>query len=214
MTDFHSNYKRQLVTAAEELFPAADTRPRRKPSRSHRVPLLAAVVFAVLLGAAAALAATGVIGFGAPVKASHPLAREPPSVTAGVGIPVVGANGNPASVQPLAISVPDPGGGLPWGMRIVRTTRGLLCLQIGRLLDGRLGVIGQDGQFGDDGLFHELPASALNPDTCITPSVWTMLSDAGLPAAELCRARLRHVYPHGCIPGYPPRRRAPPATSG
>ncbi|MGD1057426.1 MAG: hypothetical protein ABR992_08440 [Solirubrobacteraceae bacterium] len=206
MSDFHSNYRRQLATAAGELFPAPDARPRRKPNRSQHVPLLTAIVFAVLLGAAAALAATGVIGFGAPVKASHPLAQEPPSVTAGVGIPVVGANGNPASVQPLAISVPDPGGGLPWGMRIVRTTRGLLCLQIGRLLDGRLGVIGQDGQFGDDGLFHELPASVLNPDTCITPSVWTMLSDAGLPAAGALPSPITPCLP----PWLHPRVSTPP----
>jgi hypothetical protein len=183
MSDFHSNYKRQLVAAAGELFTAPDTRSWRKPSRSHRLPLLAVIVLAVLVAATAALAATGVIGFGAPVKASRARGQEAPSVTAGVGIPVLGANGSPASVQPLAISVPDPGGGLPWGMRIVRTTRGLLCLQIGRLLDGRLGVMGQDGEFDDDGLFHELPASVVNPGTCITPSVWTMLSDAGLPAA-------------------------------
>jgi hypothetical protein len=30
-------------------------------------------------------------------------------------------------------------------------------VQIGRVLDGRLGIIGEDGAFGDDGLFHVLP---------------------------------------------------------
>jgi hypothetical protein len=189
MSDFHNDYKRQLVTVAGELFSApgssapADARRWRKPHRAHRVQLLAMIVLAALVLAAAALAATGIIGFGAPVKTSLLRGQERPSLTTGIGIPVVGANGSPASVQPLPISVPDPGGGLPWGMRIVRTTRGLLCPQIGRLLDGRLGVIGQDGEFNDDGLFHELPASVLNPFTCIAPTVWTMLSDAGLPAA-------------------------------
>ena len=32
-------------------------------------------------------------------------------------------------------------------------------MQIGRVLGGRLGVIGEDGAFADDGLFHVLPAS-------------------------------------------------------
>jgi hypothetical protein len=183
MSDFHSDYKRQLVTAAGALFAAPDASPWRKPRRVRRVPLFAVIVLAALLLAAATLAATGIIGFGAPVKASRTPGQERPSVTAGIGIPVAAADGSPALVQPLAISVPDPGGGLSWGMRIVRTTRGLLCLQIGRLLDGRLGVIGEDSEFNDDGLFHELPASVLNPGTCVSSGVWTMLSYAGLPAA-------------------------------
>ena len=107
---------------------------------------------------------------------------------------MAGANGSPTSVQPLAISVPDPGGGLPWGMRIVRTTRGLLCPQVGRLLDGRLGVLGKDGEFDDDGLFHELPASVLEPTTCIAPGVWTILSDVGVPAAGALED-----YPAPCL---------------
>ncbi len=68
-------------------------------------------------------------------------------------------------------------------MRVVRTTRDLLCLQIGRLLDGRLGVLGQDGELDDDGLFHELPAAVLDPGMCIQPTDRVLLSDGGLPAA-------------------------------
>jgi hypothetical protein len=194
MSDFHDDYKRQLVTAAGALFAAPTERPQRRVGRSHRVPLLATIVLAALLLAAAALAATEIIGFGSPVRSSPAPGQERPSLTGGVGIPVAGANGNPASVQPLAISVPDPGGGLPWGMRIVRTTRGLLCPQVGRLLDGRLGVLGQDGEFNDDGLFHELPASVLEPSTCIAPGVWTILSDIGVPAAGALKD-----YPPPCV---------------
>jgi hypothetical protein len=183
MSDFHDDYRRQLVVAAGDLFAAPPARRERKIGRRRRVPLLAVIVLTALLLAAAALAATEIIGFGAPVRTSPSLGQERPSVTAGIGVPVAGANGSPASVQPLATSVADPNGGLRWGMRIVRTTRGLLCMQIGRLLDGRLGVLGQDGEFDDDGLFHELPANVLNPATCIEPGTWTVMSDVGLPSS-------------------------------
>ncbi len=46
-------------------------------------------------------------------------------------------------------------------MRLVRTTRGYLCVQIGRVQDGMLGELGIDGAFHDDGRFHPLPADAL-----------------------------------------------------
>ena len=182
MSDFHSVYKQQLVTAAEALFAAPAVRPQRRIGRPRHVPLLAVIALGALLLAAAALAATQIIGVGAPVTASHAPGRERSSVSTGVGIPVAGAKRAPASAQLLALSVPDPGGGLPWGMRILRTTRGLVCVQIGRLLDGRLGVLGQDGQFNDDGLFHELPAGVLDPDTCSQPTDKVLYS-AGLPAA-------------------------------
>jgi hypothetical protein len=55
----------------------------------------------------------------------------------------------------------DPAGGLPWGMRIVHTTRGLICVQIGRVYHGQLGQLGVDGAFGNDGRFHALPVAAL-----------------------------------------------------
>jgi hypothetical protein len=183
MSDFHNDCKRQLVTAAGSLFDAPGAPRGLEIRRPRRMPLLAIIALAALALAAAAFGATQIIGFGAPVTPAHAPGREQPSRTTGVGLPVANGEGSPASAQPLAISVPDPGGGLPWGMRIVRTSRGLLCPQVGRLLDGRLGVLGQDGEFKDDGLFHELPASALEPNTCITPSAWSMLSDVGVPAA-------------------------------
>ena len=183
MTDFHHDYKRQLVTAAGVLFAAPAASRELETRRPRRIPLLAIIVLVALLLAAAALGATQIIGFGAPVAPSHGLGRERPSARTGIGLPVAGGEGSPVSAQPLALSVPDPGGGLPWGMRIVRTTRGLLCPQIGRLFEGRLGVLGEDGEFKDDGLFHELPASVVEPNTCIAPSAWTILSDIGVPAA-------------------------------
>jgi hypothetical protein len=60
------------------------------------------------------------------------------------------------SVRLLALRVPDPRGGPPWGMRLVTTTQGLLCAQVGRVLHGELGQLGLDGAFHDDGRFHAL----------------------------------------------------------
>jgi hypothetical protein len=193
------------VSAAETLFPAPavampQRRTGRKLGRPHHVPLLA--VIATLLLAAAALAATQIIGFGAPVTARRAPGRERPSLSTGIGIPVTGARSTPAAAQLLAISVPDPAGGLPWGMRIVHTTRGLLCLQIGRLFDGRLGVLGQDGELDDDGLFHELPVAVLDPDMCFQPTERVLLSDAGLPAAGELEGPAT-----SCLPSQVPRTR-------
>ena len=177
MSDFHSDYKQQLLTAADALFATPAKRPvRLRP----RVPLVAIIVLGALLLAAAALAATGVIGVGAPVAAKH---KHEPSASTGVGIPVSGAVSAHASVRLLPVSVADPAGGLPWGMRIVHTTRGLVCVQVGRLLDGRLGVLGQDGEFHDDGLFHELPAGVLDPYTCSQPGYYVLYRSEGLPAS-------------------------------
>jgi hypothetical protein len=62
-------------------------------------------------------------------------------------------------VRLLPIATPDPVGGPPWGMRVLSTTRRQGCIQVGRLLNGKIGAIGQDSAFGDDGLFHELPVN-------------------------------------------------------
>lgn len=182
MSDFHSDYKQQLVSAAGTLFAAPAARPKRRIGRPRHVPLLVGIGVGALLLAAAALAATHIIGFGSPVTASRAPGLERPSVSTGIGVPVAGARSRPASAQLLAISVPDPGGGLPWGMRVVRTTRGLVCVQTGRLLDGRLGVLGRDGEFEDDGLFHELPVGVLDPDTCSQPAEHALYR-AEMPAA-------------------------------
>jgi hypothetical protein len=129
----------------------ARTPPRRRASAHVRVALVVLVL--VLATAAITLAATGVILTGSPVgTASAPVA------TAGEGIPVVGG------ARLLPLRAPDPAGGLPWGMRIIHTTRGLLCVQIGRVYDGRLGQLGVDGAFHDDGRFHPLPTDALPGD--------------------------------------------------
>jgi hypothetical protein len=183
MSNFNDDYKTQLLVAAQALFAPAAVEKRRRPRRSRRVSLLAAIALGALLLAAAAFAATQLIGVGAPVRSSGEQRHATPST--GVGIPVQGAHSVHGSAQLLGISVPDPAGGLPWGMRIVRTTRGLVCVQVGRLLGGRLGVLGQDGLFGDDGLFHELPAAVLDQDTCDQPSHFAVYDARALAASAM-----------------------------
>src|ERR1039458_3482761 len=136
----------------------ARTSPRRRASAHVRVAL---VVLALALATAAiTLAATGVILTGSPVGTVGP-----PIATAGEGIPVAGG----ARLLPLRTA--DPAGGLPWGMRIIHTTRGLICVQIGRVYDNQLGQLGVDGAFHDDGRFHPLPIDAL-PDVLANAAGW------------------------------------------
>jgi hypothetical protein len=118
------------------------------------------LVLLVLATAAIALAASGVILTGSPVGTVRA-----PVATAGEGIPVAGG------ARLLPLRVVDPAGGLPWGMRIVHTTRGLVCVQLGRVDDGQLGQLGVDGAFHDDGRFHPLPTDAL-PDTLGNVGGW------------------------------------------
>ncbi len=130
--------------------------PRRRAY--VRVGLLAFAL--VLAGAAITLAATGVILAGSPVGTVGA-----PIATAGEGIPVAGG------ARLLPIRATDPAGGLPWGMRIIHTTRGLICVQIGRVYDNQLGQLGVDGAFHNDGRFHPLPTDAL-PDTLANATGW------------------------------------------
>ncbi len=124
----------------------------RQPAGSlPRLRVLLVALALVFATAAIALAATGLLN-GSPVS---------PEVTlnpiAGNGLPVGGA------AHRMVLRVADPQGGLPWGMRILPTTRGQVCVQVGRVADGQLGELGIDGAFGDDGRFHVLPADVLPP---------------------------------------------------
>jgi hypothetical protein len=169
MNDYFMEIERELCAAAE--------RHAHMPwyQRGIRLVLFTrtrvALVALVLAGAstAVALAASGVILTGSPVRTV-----ERPSATVGQGVPVAGGS------RLLPLRAPDPAGGLPWGMRIVHTTRGLICVQVGRVADGQLGELGTDGAFGDDGLFHPLPAGAL-PDV-LGPSN-LLDSDCEMPGA-------------------------------
>jgi hypothetical protein len=115
----------------------------------HRPPLLALLAALGLTGAAFA---SGVIHFGTP--APRALVRLFTAPTTGDGALT------PGTVRMLAISTPDPAGGAPWGMREFETSRGLGCIEVARLVAGKLVAVGQDYAFGNDGRYHELSVSS------------------------------------------------------
>lgn len=121
--------ERELVDAAARS--ALVPRPAR--GRRRRVALVAAAL--VLLAAAVAL------GRG--------------SLLQRAGVDRNDANGPGrvfgATVRLLPLRSADPNGGPPWGIRTFATSRHARCWQIGRVVDDRLGLI------GDDGRFRELP---------------------------------------------------------
>ena len=138
---------RTRIGPTESAIPAHSRRRRPRPLDGLRAPLLALPV--LLLIAAGALAAGGVIGLGAPAEPSGGLVN--PHTQFGAL--------STGTVRLLPISAPDPHGGPPWGMRIYSTSQDIGCIQVGRLLYGKLGAIGRDGAFNDDGLFHAVPLS-------------------------------------------------------
>lgn len=133
-------------------------RPVRRARRTLRVSL--GIGVALLAGGTAALAAvTGVIPVGSPAKDEFRL-----KPNEGIGAL------SSSAVRVLAVQAEDPDGGLPWGLRLAMTTRKVGCLQAARLQDGRLGVLGRDGQFNDDGRFHPIPDSSVGQaGSCFQP---------------------------------------------
>jgi hypothetical protein len=123
---------------------------RSAPRPTRRLGLALPAVVVALATTTIALAATGVILTGAPVPTPGRM-----SPVAGAGLPL------PGHSRLLSLRVPDPAGGLPWGMRVVQTTRGLVCVQIGRVQDGQLGELGVDGAYHDDGKFHPVGPGVL-----------------------------------------------------
>lgn len=149
------------------------TPPRKRPLR---LGMIAALVS--LLLAAAAVAATGVLRTGSPVRPSQRL-----TPTVGLGVPARGGS------RVLGVRFADPAGGPPWGMRLVHTSRDLVCIQVGRLYHGTLGVLGVDGAFHDDGRFHPLPPDTIGRQpgatTCEPESVRRSLDISGIPESGL-----------------------------
>jgi hypothetical protein len=127
---------------------------RRLSTRPSR---LLVVVVACLVATGSALAASGVFRTGTPVGPEVP---PTPGAYAGAAIA--------SSVRLLPLRVSDPDGGPPWGLRELKTTRGLMCLQVGRVVDGRLGALGQDGAFGNDGAFHPFSINFMSWAGCGT----------------------------------------------
>lgn len=150
MTDPYTILGERLISAAHQQH--SDHRGARsmRPRLATRLNLAVAAGVLTLAGGAIAVAATGLLN-GSPV--SEP--QGTPTANAGTGVPAGGGS------QLLALRAADPEGGLPWGMRLVRTTRGETCVQIGRVQDGQLGQLGIDGAFNNDSRFHPMAADIL-----------------------------------------------------
>jgi hypothetical protein len=84
----------------------------------------------------------------------------PASATSGLGKVL------PAGDRLLPIRVSDPDGGPAWGVRLIRTTRGDTCIQVGRVEYGQIGALGIDGAWSDDHEFHEIKANDGLADIC------------------------------------------------
>jgi hypothetical protein len=145
----------QEVAARRAL--SARRTPRRWRPQLRVVTL--AVPLALLLAGGAGAAVSGLIRIGAAATPFHfaspqPLGLGPAPVESG-------------AVRLLSVVAADPQGGPAWGLRVVTTTTGHGCIEVGRVLDGRFGGLGEDGSFDDDGAFHPVPAvDAENAAAC------------------------------------------------
>jgi hypothetical protein len=152
MTDLdpYAALGKKLIVAAERQTSNGRAATSKRGWRSNRLNAVVIAAVLVLAGGAIAVAASGILN-GSPV----PKVAGTPVPSSGTGVAVAGG------AQVLALRAVDPEGGLPWGMRVVHTTRGERCVQIGRVSDGQIGQLGIDGAFHDDGRFHPLGAEIL-----------------------------------------------------
>jgi hypothetical protein len=170
-----------------------------------RHPRALVTVLAALVIAGPAAAAVSLLQSGSPIGAGAPLTPK-----AGAGVAVRGG-------ELLPLRVDDPAGGPPWGMRLIRTSRGLVCLQVGRVAFGTIGVLGQDGAFNDDGRFHAFsPNYRSGPVPCPVPDArghaFINVSDSAAPTSGLdqptgCRPPSQAPRPSP-LASLPPRARA------
>ena len=92
-----------------------------------------------------------------------------------LGKPNVGPRANPAvmwglekpgSSRLLPLRTPDPYGGPTWGLRMVKTSRGDTCVQLGRVEDRQVGSLGIDDAWNNDQKFHAISATDTADDQC------------------------------------------------
>lgn len=156
--------ERLLLAAAERIdaqaATAAPDRQRVRRWRHRGTPLLVGLVALAVAGGAIA-AATGLLDSGDPVPPA-PKRQQPMPMNGTKGFTLAG------------VRAPDPEGGPQWAIGTYDATlsapaprapkdiapqfhKPVTCVVVGRVQDGRLGVIGRDGVFGNDERFHELP---------------------------------------------------------
>jgi hypothetical protein len=114
----------RLGDAAAREIAAEQERDRRRRFRIK--PFLLGAIVATLVGAGAVTATDVFTGSGDPVPEERQGGSQPGVLTDS--------------------AADDPGGGLPWAMRVFVGDGGKECMQLGRLRDGVLGMV-QSGQF-------------------------------------------------------------------
>jgi hypothetical protein len=139
----------------QKLLAADDRVMARARAGAARRQLRRTLVLAVLaiLGLAALGFAARALLMGDDAPRVFPRAPELP----GLGAPA------PGTIALLPTRALDPVAGVaqpPWGLRVFFTDADNVCLQPGRVVNGRLVALGTGGAFGDDGLAHPLPVEA------------------------------------------------------
>lgn len=179
-----------LPDLERDLVQAARRQARARRRRRWRAPRGLAVAFvALLVGTTGALAATGLLSG----------TNDPANLHPEIYGPVVAQ-----SVARVVVQTNDPAGGLPWGMRVFQTAGPgaggrphpgpSTCLQVGRLYQGQLGVLGEDGAYADDGRFHR---SGLQAQDCQAQDDHG-IAQLGAGGFEP-RAASGYVGPAGCM---------------
>jgi hypothetical protein len=72
----------------------------------------------------------------------------------------------PGSSRLLPLRVADPDSGPPWGLRLVKTSRGDTCVQLGRVENGQVGSLGIYGAWHNDSRFHAISPKDDGADQC------------------------------------------------
>ena len=150
MSDYFSTIRQGLADAVER---RAHLRWYQRLRVPHGRPL--AIVLAALVVATPAVAA--VAGWFSP---GRPDATGPVSPGTLFGVVRRGDS------RMLPMRVADPQGGPPWGLRLVRTSRGDTCVELGRVQNGQLGSLGIDDAWNNDHEFHAIPPSAPVAQDC------------------------------------------------
>jgi len=107
----------------------------------------------------------------------------------------------PVGIVRVAARVPDPFGGLPWGLRLIQKRPLTACLQIGRVRNGRIGALGQDGSYGNDGRFHPLAATQNFPCDRTDASGHLFVD---VFEREVVASGASGEHGPGCVPNQPP----------
>lgn len=158
--------------------------------RSRRWGRVALNLGLSLAGVLAGLTASGVFQRGSVIRPGLPIS---PSTGGGSVVP--------GSVKLLPIRASDPAGGLPWGLRVVQRSRGLTCVEVGRVDYGTIGILGIDGVKGNDGRFHPLSSDVFDPVGCAKTDAnghgFLNVALEGVPASGLTGVM---GGPSGCRP--------------